>query len=192
MSKEDTDELKEDGEKSVLKNPTTKKVAAAAIFSAVGLFLSFINPFAYFYIYGTKINPFAHFINAITGVLIGIIFSIITATTIAILRYSIGIGSIHAFWGGISGAIVVGLVAYILRKKQPKYVEFAALAEPIGTVFIGGTIGYLVQPIITDPLIIGLATYWWLFFIPSIIGSIMGFLILLLLKKARITWKDFF
>lgn len=165
----------------------TKRVAAAGIFIAVGVFLSAINPFGYFYIFGTKINPFAHLINALTGVLLGTIFSCITALGIATLRFSTNIGSIHAFHGGITGAIVVGGISYILRKKYPKYVEFAALFEPLGTVFIGGTIGQLIAPIGG-----GFLTYWSLFALSSIPGAIIGFAILMALKAAKISWEDFF
>lgn len=168
----------------------TLKIAMTAIFIAVGVVLSYLNPFGYFYIFGTKINPFAHLINSITGVLIGLIFSCITALGIASIRFSLSIGTIHAFHGGISGALVVGTVAYILKKKKPNYTIYAALFEPIGTVFIGGTIGYLVAPI-GETVIIGLLTYWWLFFLSSITGCILGFLILIILKKAGYTWEDF-
>jgi len=168
----------------------TLKIAMTAIFIAVGVVLSYLNPFGYFYIFGTKINPFAHLINSITGVLIGLIFSCITALGIASIRFSLSIGTIHAFHGGIAGALVVGMVAYILKKKKPKYTIFAALFEPIGTVFIGGSIGYLVAPI-GETAIIGLLTYWWLFFLSSVTGSILGFLILIILKKAGYTWEDF-
>ncbi|MEJ2279195.1 MAG: energy coupling factor transporter S component ThiW [Candidatus Lokiarchaeota archaeon] len=157
---------------------------------AVGLVLSYLNPFGYFTIFGTKINPFAHFINALSGVLIGLTFSVITATSIATLRFSLNIGTIHAFHGGISGAVVVGIVSYILRKLKPKYVDFAALVEPIGTVFIGGTIGYFVVPV--GPLLEGLIFYWGLFAASCIPGSIMGFILLKVLKRAGISWRDFF
>lgn len=175
-------------EKIIFRNTLTKKVATAGIFMAVGLVLSFINPFAYFTIFGTKINPFVHFINAITGVLIGLSFSCVVALGIAILRFAFGIGTIHAFHGGISGAVVVGLAAHILRKKFPKYVEFAALTEPIGTVFIGGTIAYLILPI---GGIEGLFIYWGLFAASCIPGCILGFLILKVLRRAGITWEDY-
>ena len=82
----------------------------------------------------------------ITGVLIGVTFSSITALGIASIRFSAGIGTIHAFHGGVSGAVVVGIVSHILWKKKPKYVEYAAFTEPIGTVFIGGTIGEIILP----------------------------------------------
>jgi energy coupling factor transporter S component ThiW len=170
----------------------TKKVAAIAIFIAAGLVLSFINPFAYFTIFGTKINPFAHFFNAITGVLIGLTSACITALGIASLRFTLSIGTIHAFHGGITGAVVVGTISHFLRKNYPKYLEFAALAEPIGTIFLGGTIGHLISPIGTIFTVESLYIYWSLFALSSIPGAIMGFLVLIVLKRAKITWEDFF
>jgi len=178
-------------EKGVNNYNITKKVAMAGIFISGGLALSYLNPFAYFEIFGTKINPFAHIINAMMGVLIGLVFASITALGIAMLRFSLGIGSIHAFHGGISGAIVVGAAAFILWKKKPKYVEFAALFEPFGTVFIGGTIANLIVPIGDALLIEGFIIYWILFANSSIPGAIIGFLILKYLKRAGISREDY-
>jgi len=179
-------------EKRAFQITLNKKIATTGIFIAVGLVLSYINPFAYFLIFGTKINPFAHIVNAITGVLIGLTFSCITALGIAILRFSLGIGTIHAFHGGISGALVVGAFSYLLRKKAPKNVEISALTEPLGTVFIGGTIGQLISPIGKILSLEGFLTYWGLFALSCIPGCIIGFTILLVLKKAGISWEDFF
>lgn len=164
----------------------TKKVATTGIFVGVGLVLSYINYFAYFEIMGAKIFPFAHFINGIMGVLVGFSFAVIAALSIASLRFPLGIGSIHAFHGGISGAIVVGIIAFVLWKKKPIYVEIAALTEPIGTVFIGATIAYFITPIY--PLVI----WWALFAASSIPGSILGYLMLRILKRAGISRKDYF
>ena len=176
-------------ERKLSQTNVTKRVATSAIMVGVGLVLSYLNPFAYFTIFGAKINPFAHVVNAIMGVLVGTIFALMTATTIAALRFSLAIGSIHAFHGGMTGAIVVGIFAYILWKKTPKYVEIAALFEPIGTVFIGATIAQLIAPI---GGIEGLFTWWGLFAVSCIPGSIIGFIILLALKKANISREDFF
>lgn len=167
-----------------------KRVATTGILIPIGLILSYINPFAYFTIIVTKINPFAHFINSISGVLIGLSFSTITALGIATLRFSLGIGTIHAFHGGISGSIVVGLISFILRRKMDKHVDYAAFFEPLGTIFIGGTIAYFIAPLGT--VLSGLSFYWGLFAASSIPGSIMGFLTLKMLDRAGISWKDFF
>jgi energy coupling factor transporter S component ThiW len=174
--------------KEKFKGNLTKKVATAGIFMAVGLILSYLNPFAYFTLFGTKINPFAHIINAITGVLLGLSFSLITAFGIAILRFSLGIGSIHAFHGGIAGALVVGVVARIIWKKKPNLVKTAALTEPIGTIFIGGTIAQLIAPL---GGIEGLFVYWGLFAASCIPGAIIGFIVLNFLEKSDINREEY-
>ncbi len=172
--------------KSIIQSNLTKRVATSAIFIAVGIVLAMFNPFAFVELLGgPKIFPMAHFINGITGVLIGISFACVTSLGIAIFRFPVGIGSIHAFHGGISGAFVVGLTSYILRKKKPKYVEYAALTDPIGTVFIAATIANFISPVHLF--------YWWgLFAAASIPGSILGFLMLKILKRQGISYKDFF
>ncbi|MHA1283401.1 MAG: hypothetical protein ACTSQP_12910 [Promethearchaeota archaeon] len=66
MENNNTDKIKES--KISIKSYRTIRVATSAILIAVGLVLSYLNPFAYFTLFGTKINPFAHLINAISGV----------------------------------------------------------------------------------------------------------------------------
>lgn len=171
------------------KTNTTKKVALTAVLIPVGLILSYLNPFAYIPIFDIKINPFVHLVNALSGVLIGVIFSCITALGIAILRYSFAIGSIHAFHGGVSGALIVGIFSYIFHKINPKYINFAALTEPIGTVFIGGTIAHFIVPL--GPLSESLFFYWGLFAASSIPGCFLGYGLLQILKRYGITSEDF-
>jgi energy coupling factor transporter S component ThiW len=169
------------------KNKLVLKITVSAIFIAVGVVLSYLNPFGYFTIAGTRINPFAHLINALTGVLLGLSFSIISALGIAIIRFSTNIGSIHAFHGGISGAIIVGIVSYFLNKKYPKYVEYAAFTEPVGTVFIGGTITALIEGFTLANLLF----FWWLFMLSSVVGSALGFIVLKILKDSGFSRKTF-
>lgn len=187
MNEENSKNKEETYEKKLMiQSNLTKRVATSAIFIAVGIVLAMFNPFAFVEILGgPKIFPMAHFINGITGVLIGTSFACVTSLGIAIFRYPLGIGSIHAFHGGISGAFVVGLTAYILRKKKPDYVEYAALTDPIGTVFIAATIANLISPVHLF--------YWWgLFAASSIPGCILGFLVLKILKRQGISYEDFF
>lgn len=172
----------------------TKKIAIAAIFIALGLVIAIPNPFIYIQFIGAKIYPFAHLINAITGVLIGMLFSLITGLGIATLRFSLGLGSLYAFPGHLSGAFIVSLTAHYLGKKYPRKIDLAALSEPIGTVFLGATIAYLIAPLIgftPDWNIIFLLGYWSSWALSSIPGSIMGYIILKVLRKAGISREDF-
>ena len=171
-----------------------KKVAVSAIFIAIGLVLAIPNPFIYIQIFGAKIYPFAHMINALTGVLLGLLFSASTALGIATLRFLLALGSLYAFPGHLSGAIVVGLTAYYLHKSHPKKVDLAALSEPIGTVFLGATIAYLIGPLIgLSPSwdIILLFGYWGSWALSSIPGCALGYIIIKALRKAGISREDF-
>lgn len=159
-------------------NPLNLKIATSAMLTALGVVLSYLNPFGYVVIFGAKINPFAHFINAIAGVLLGPIYALFVALFIAIIRFSTGIGSILAFPGGMSGALIVGLMREVILRMNPKKVHFAALFEPIGTVFIGGTISSLI--LISTPYLV----FWWLFALSAIPGCILGYLCLIALDKA--------
>lgn len=179
-------------DKKLFKTNKNKRIATSAVFVGVGLILSYLNVFAYFTIAGSKINPYAHMINGMMGVLVGLSLACTTALAIAVLRFSLGIGSILAFPGGISGALITGTVSYILRKKKPKYVDYASLTDPIGTIFIGGTISDFLLPLYGVPTFEGILFWWGLFALSCIPGTILGFLMLKVLKKAGITWKDFF
>lgn len=166
-------------------NPIVLKIVVIAIFTALGVVLSYFNPFAYFSIYGAKPNPFIHLINCVSGVLLGPFYSILISVLLAILRNVTQTGSILAFPGGISGAIVVGIIAAIFKRKNPTKVKYAALFEPLGTVFIGGTISSFIITIYSVYI------YWVIFAVSSIIGVILGFIILTALEKRNVTFKNF-
>lgn len=195
MSKIESDpDTKDASNRQYLQNNLIKKIATAAIFIALGLIIAIPNPFIYIQFIGAKIYPFAHLINAITGVLIGMLFSLVTGLGIAVLRFSLAIGSPFAFPGHLSGAFVVSLTAHYIEKKYPRKVDLAALSEPIGTVFIGATIAYLIAPLIgftPDWNIIFLLGYWSSWALSSIPGSIMGYIIIKILRKAGISREDY-
>jgi energy coupling factor transporter S component ThiW len=193
MTQINSDELrKNNNEKQAFQKSLTRKIASAAIFAGVGVILGHLNPFAFIPIIGAKIFPFAHFINAITGVLIGFAFSTITALTIAIIRFSLALGTIHAFHGHLSGAVIVSITAYFLWKYKPKYVDLAALAEPLGTTFIAGTIAEFITPVRGIVSIEGLLFFWGLFGGSSLTGCVLGYLTLKILRKTGITRDEFY
>ncbi|MFX0030335.1 MAG: energy coupling factor transporter S component ThiW [Candidatus Hermodarchaeota archaeon] len=196
MNTYNSDNYKGELEETAIKSNLTRKVATAALFITIGaVLLSPFNPFIFIQILSAKIYPIAHVINAIAGVLIGIQFALVTGLGIAIYRFSLGFGSFHAFHGHLSGALIVGITAYVLWKKKPTYVIYSALTEPIGTIFIGGTIAYLVNPIIyatTTYDLVFLWGFWASWALSSIPGAIIGFLILIALSKAGISREDYF
>ena len=104
------------------------------------------------------------------------------------IRNQLGTGSIFAFPGGIPGAIVVSLTYWYVKKS-----DFVALTEPIGTA-IGALISaFFVAPLIDAkslPPFLGLTAQWQLFIIffwmSSIPGAIIGYLIVLALRRRRV------
>ena len=175
-----------------MQRKVTLKIVMVAIFTAIGIVLSAFNPFAYIVLFGTKINPFAHLINAISGVLLGPLYAVLVATLIAIMRFSFGLGSIYAFPGGIPGAFIVGIFAYIIAHKKGELRSIGALFEPIGTVIIGGSISSLMSYYIFELQFTPILIMWGLFAASSIAGSILGFIILLMLEKGmNITYLNF-
>lgn len=173
---------------SIFSSPIILKAATSAILIAIGVVLSAINPFAYYpltiaMLGPVKINPFVHLINAVAGVLVGPWFGIITSSTIAIIRFSTGLGTIHAFPGGIPGSFIVGVIREIILHKRPKKVHFAAFSESLGTIFIGGTISALIVMPVGTFSMMTIYIFWGIFAFSCIPGSILGFIILILLDK---------
>ena len=152
----------------------TKKIALAAVLVAVTVVLSPIH----FYIGNSKCFPAQHMINGIAGVLLGPLYAAIMALFTGVIRNMLGIGTLHAFPGGIPGALVVGLVYRYVKRT-----DFAALTEPLGTVVIGATISaLLVAQYLGKAFTIA---FWWIAFgASSIPGSIIGFMVL---KSLRLT-----
>lgn len=178
-----------------------KKITLASILSALGVIIA---PFFWFPFLTTKAYPAQHMINALTGVLLGPLWAAAVAIFVGIIRITLGIGTIYAFPGGIPGGIVVGIVYWLIKKmkKNGKILLSSALFEPIGTVLIGATIAlYLVAPFIGDIKLlsnlgkghlIALLILWSGWALSSILGSIFGFIILLVLDKMSINRETLF
>ena len=167
---------------------TTKKVALAGLLSALGVVIS---PYLWFPFLASKAYPGQHMINAVAGVLLGPWWASLIAVIVGTIRISLGVGTIYAYPGGIPGAIVVGGVAWLLRRLNWKHIEVAALFEPLGTVLIGGTISvYIFAPMLGHvKMMWALIPIWGSWAISSVPGCIIGYFVLLGLKKVGITWK---
>lgn len=153
---------------------TTRKLALAAVLTALSVVLGSLSiPIGV-----TKVAPSQHMINAIAGILLGPWYAVIMAFMTATIRVGLGVGTIYAYPGSIFGGLVVGLVYRYIKKT-----DYAALTEPLGTVVIGATLSALV----VSPLMGGSATlyFFWLAFAASCIpGSILGLMIIKLLRRS--------
>jgi energy coupling factor transporter S component ThiW len=119
----------------------TKKIALASLLSALGVVISPL----WFEWLGSKAFPGQHFINVLSGVMLGPLWGAVVAVIIGTVRIALGMGTIFAYPGGIPGAVLVGLAYIVLSRMTSSRARFAAaLAEPFGTVLIGGTIALAV------------------------------------------------
>jgi energy coupling factor transporter S component ThiW len=149
-----------------------------------------ISPFLWFPILASKAYPGQHIVNAVAGVLLGPLWAAFIAICIGLIRMSLGIGTIFSMPGGIPGALVVGLSHWLLRRSGVRQLELAALTEPIGTIFIGGTLAvYLVTPLVGGEML--LIPVWIGWSISCIPGAVVGFIILEALKATGFTRETF-
>jgi len=170
----------------------TKRISLFIAIVSLGIIIA---PLLWFPFFTTKAYPGQHLINALAGVMLGPWWAAAAAILIGIVRNILGIGTIYAFPGGIPGGVVVGLVYLVTRRsKRPAIRYLAALAEPIGTVLIGGTLSLaVIAPIIGDPRLLGaveqyglwrfLPVFWSGWALSSIPGSVAGYLVLLALDR---------
>jgi energy coupling factor transporter S component ThiW len=183
-----------------------KKLAVLIVFSALGAVLS---PFTGFPVFGTIANPTQHMVNAILGVFMGPFWAASAAIIIGTIRNMLGVGTVYAFPGGIPGGIVVGVIYWLLKRlKRSEKTRFtSALTEPIGTLLIGAPLAlFLVAPWMGPQgysgklldltanngsmfafLIFG---GWWA--LSCIPGSVIGFTVLLVLKRIGISRETLF
>lgn len=160
-----------------LARSTTRRLVLAALFAGLGVLLSsFAIPVG-----GARVYPFQHTINAVAGVLLGPWWAAGSALVTAMLRFSIGTGSLFAFPGSPFGAIAVGLAYRFLRRDE------AALFEPLGTVFIGATLGALLISPFIEEASGGLLALMVTFALSSIPGAIIGYLVLKALRRTVIS-----
>lgn len=178
------------------KQAITKKIALASLLSALGLVISPL----WFEWLGSKAFPGQHFINVLSGVLLGPLWGAAVAVIIGSVRIALGMGTVFAYPGGIPGAVLVGLAYMALSRMTNTRARFAAaLAEPVGTVLIGGTIALAVVAPYVGPSIGPAATMlknvqtlgwfpallilWGGWAISSVTGALAGFIFLTALDK---------
>ena len=172
-----------------------RRITLLTVFTALGVVLS---PMTWFQFLTTKAYPTQHLINALTGVLLGPWWGMLTALLIGIIRNMLGVGTLYAFPGGIPGALVVGLAYMITSRSRNRFLRYsAALMEPVGTVLIGGTFSvFIFAPAIGDVRVLGvleqrgalefLPIFWFGWSLSSVPGSILGYMILLALDRSGV------
>lgn len=166
------------------------KIALISTFTALGIVLSPL----WFPVLGSKAFPFQHMINVLAAITLGPLYAALVAFFIGVIRYSIGVGTIYAFPGGIPGGFVVGAFYLLLRRyiQTSRAWKISAFTEPIGTVLIGAVVSYfLIAPLIGDErtlalasenIFTGLLIFSMGWFISSFIGVLAAFMTLYFLE----------
>lgn len=180
----------------------TKQIAGAVVMTAIAVGLSpFFIPAGV-----TKVYPFQHMVNAISGIFLGPVYAVVVAIAAGILRNMLGTGTIFAFPGGIPGALVVGLIYHYFGKNDhaTPYApwlqriygnrrklwerDYAALTESIGTAIGAIFSGLIVAPMIGREMTT--MAFLIAFLASSIPGAILGFIIVKGLRKSGFTGFD--
>jgi len=131
----------------------------------------------------SKCFPAQHMVNVLAAVMLGPAYAVIIATIAAIIRNILGLGTLLAFPGGMIGALLAGLAYRSFRNMY-----LAALGEVIGTGLLGALVSaWIVAPLLLEKTM-ALTALVVAFSLSTIGGTIIGLIVLHLLKRAGI-WK---
>ena len=158
-------------------NNTTKKLALAGVLTALAIVGSFISvPVA-----GSKCAPVQHMVNILAAVTLGPAWGVGIAFCASVLRNLLGLGSLMAFPGSMVGALCCGLVY-----KKFHILSLTCLAEAIGTGFLGALAAYPVARFAMGIAPAGFTVYMIPFFISTLAGSILAYLLLRIFEKSQV------
>lgn len=147
----------------------TKKWILTAVLVAVGYVGSslVVVPLGFM-----RATPFQHMMNLLTSVLLGPWYSLAQAFGVSVLRNISGTGSLLAFPGSMIGAFLSGILY-----RHTKNMALAGVGEVFGTGILGSLACY---PIVRLVLAQEAALFGFIpaFFISSLIGTIMGYVLL--------------
>ena len=153
----------------------TEKLAMAGVFTAVAVAGSLIS----FPVAGSKCAPVQHMVNVLAAVMLGPWWGVGIAFCASLLRNLMGLGSLMAFPGSMVGAFCCGLVYGSTRK-----IGLTCMAEALGTGILGGLAAYPVAKFLMGVTPAGLFVYMVPFLISTAAGSILAFVLLVILEKS--------
>lgn len=158
-------------------NKKTTKLALAGVFTAVAVIGSLISiPVA-----GSKCAPVQHMVNIFSAVLLGPWWGIAIAFVASLLRNLFGLGSFLAFPGSMVGALCCGLMYHFTRK-----LSLTCAAEALGTGVLGGLAAYPVARFAMGLAPAGFTVYMIPFFISTLAGSILAYVLLRIFEKSQV------
>lgn len=161
---------------------TTKKLVLSALFIAFGVATSTLLVFP---IGASKCAPVQHFINVCSAVILGPGYAVINAFLISLIRFIIGTGSLLAFPGSMLGAGLAGLLFMAFKKDIAAFI-----GEVAGTSLLGGICAFFVAKLFLDNDTAAMFTYVLPFFVSTIVGSIIAYIIIKQLRLMKVLRSD--
>ena len=156
----------------------TKKLVLSALFIAFGVATSTLLVFP---IGASKCAPVQHFINVCSAVILGPGYAVINAFLISLIRFMLGTGSLLAFPGSMLGAALAGILFTVFKKDIAAFI-----GEVFGTSVLGGICAYFVAKLFLSNDTAALFSYVLPFFISTIVGSIIAYLIIKQLRLMKV------
>ena len=154
-----------------------QKLAVAGVLTAAAVVGSFLSvPVA-----GSKCAPVQHMVNVFSAVLLGPWWGIGIAFCASLIRNLRGIGSFLAFPGSMVGALCCGLMYHFTRK-----LSLTCAAEALGTGVLGGLAAYPVARFAMGLAPAGFTIYMIPFFISTLAGSILAYVLLRIFEKSQV------
>ncbi len=156
---------------------STRKIALAGIYVALAVVGSLLSvP-----VLGSKCAPVQHMINVLSAVTLGPFWGVGIAFCASLLRNLFGIGSLMAFPGSMVGALCCGLMFKLSKK-----ISLTCLAEALGTGILGGLCAYPVAKLLMGLQPETAFVYIVPFLISTVAGSILAFVVLMMLKRRNV------
>lgn len=132
-----------------------------------------------------RIFPIQHAVNVIAAVTLGPVGAVLTAFITGLVRFFTGTGSLLAFPGGMIGALVAGVVYWKTKK-----IRWTMLGEIIGTGVIASLVAVPYAAIFMGSKF-GVFFFLPAFFLSSLIGAMLGGLILKKLPANQVINQEF-
>lgn len=149
-----------------------KKTCFTAFMACISFVLSTFVSFPY-------IVPFQHFCNVICAVFIGPVYGFLSALITGLMRMALTGRPITAVIGAVIGVFLAGL----FYKYSGKMI-FAVLGEIIGTGILSAIVSFYAMGFFFDTWQVNWYFYIPLFMPATIVGSFLGYIVLLLIQKS--------
>lgn len=149
-----------------------KKSCFAAFMACISFVLSTFVSFPF-------VVPFQHFCNVICAVLVGPVYGFFSALITGLMRMALTGRPITA----IIGAVIGALLAALFYRYSGKLL-LAVIGEIIGTGLLSAIVSYYAMGFFFDTWQVNWYFYIPLFLPATIVGSFLGYAVLLITKKS--------